>query len=282
MRSRLAAAALVLAAACGGGDDDPAGSSTVTSVGPGATSTTGAGGEPGQPTTPGEAPTTPSTVASGAAIPDTSGPPGSAAAFYLRPQPATSIVLELASERGAEPSSAALEHLRSTFGEVSGKTVGTAVRGGPAARETWTADQLREAADGIEGVPPQGDTAVLQVLFVHGDYAESDTVLGVAVRADVIAIFADHVDSAASPLVGSDAIESAVLVHELGHVLGLVDLHRDTGRDDPEHPGHSTSRGSVMYWAVESTLVADLLTGGPPREFDAADLADLNAIRAGA
>ncbi|MEA3055907.1 MAG: hypothetical protein QOD30_1339, partial [Actinomycetota bacterium] len=39
---------------------------------------------------------------------------------------------------------------------------------------------------------------------------------------------------------------------------------------------------SVMYWAVESTVVTDLLTGGPPRDFDAADLADLAEIRGGA
>jgi hypothetical protein len=36
-----------------------------------------------------------------------------------------------------------------------------------------------------------------------------------------------------------------------------------------------------MYWAVESSLVGDLLTGGPPQDFDAADLADLATIRGG-
>jgi hypothetical protein len=36
-----------------------------------------------------------------------------------------------------------------------------------------------------------------------------------------------------------------------------------------------------MYWAVESDVVTDLLTGGPPVDFDAADLADLSAIRGG-
>jgi hypothetical protein len=36
-----------------------------------------------------------------------------------------------------------------------------------------------------------------------------------------------------------------------------------------------------MYWAVESTLIGDLVTGGPPQDFDTADLADLGAIRRG-
>ena len=52
-----------------------------------------------------------------------------------------------------------------------------------------------------------------------------------------------------------------------------------TGRADPEHPGHSPNRGSVMYHAVESTLLGTVLSGGPPRDFDADDLADLAAIR---
>ena len=68
-------------------------------------------------------------------------------------------------------------------------------------------------------------------------------------------------------------------MHEVGHLLGLVDLVLDTGRADPEHPGHSSNRSSVMYWAVESTLITDVLAGGPPRDFDADDLRDLAAIR---
>ena len=67
-------------------------------------------------------------------------------------------------------------------------------------------------------------------------------------------------------------------MHEVGHLLGLVDLVLETGRQDPEHPGHSRNRGSVMYFAVESTLVGDLLGGGPPTRFDDADRADLRAI----
>jgi hypothetical protein len=37
-----------------------------------------------------------------------------------------------------------------------------------------------------------------------------------------------------------------------------------------------------MYWAVESSLVTQVLAGGPPRDFDAEDLADLAALRNGA
>jgi hypothetical protein len=94
-------------------------------------------------------------------------------------------------------------------------------------------------------------------------------------------VFTDRVASSEGGLGDPHAVQRAVTTHEVGHVLGLVDLFLATGRADKEHPGHSTNRNSVMYWAVESSLVGDLLTGGPPQDFDDADLADLATIRRG-
>ena len=286
-RAALALVAALLVGACGS-DDDPAlsGVTTTTTVGaaPGNTEATTApattpGGAPLPTTATGETVTTvePATPAS----PDVSGPPGSAAAFYLRAAPAASIVLEVSAESGAEPAGRTVDHVQATLAEVSGKSVTVAGGGALPSREAWTADELRAAADAASSAS-QGERAVLRLLFVHGRYAEAENVLGVAVRADVAAIFSDAVEDSASPLIGRGAIEAAVTTHEVGHLLGLVDLHLKTGRADPDHPGHSPNQGSVMYWAVESTLVTDLLTGGPPREFDDADRADLAAIRNGA
>lgn len=286
-RAALALVAALLVGACGS-EDDPALS--------GVTTTTAAGTAPGDDggttvpaTTPGGAPLpttatgeTVTTVAPATpASPDVSGPPGSAAAFYLRAAPATSIVLEVSAEAGAEPAGGTVDHVRATLAEVSGKPVSVAGGGALPSREAWTADELRAAADAASSAS-QGERAVLRLLFVHGRYADAENVLGVAVRADVAAIFSDAVEDSASPLIGPGAIEAAVTTHEVGHLLGLVDLHLKTGRADPDHPGHSPNQRSVMYWAVESTLVTDLLTGGPPRDFDDADRADLAAIRNGA
>jgi hypothetical protein len=128
---------------------------------------------------------------------------------------------------------------------------------------------------------PQGGTgAVIRLLYLRGSSSDAEGALGLAVRGDVAAVFADEVRAAATPLIGSDAIERAVSLHEVGHLLGLVDLFLQTGRADPEHPGHSPSQDSVMFWAVESGLFADVM-GDLPQDFDAADLADLAMIRRG-
>lgn len=281
-------AGLVLLAACGR-DGSP------TVAAPSATTTTTVAAQPGPTTDSGmpvpspratQPPGEPVTTVAPAAVPRAStrvsGPPGSAAPLYLRPQPATSIVLEVSSADGAAPDQATLDHVTAVLRDASGKPVSVRAGGAPPGYDAWTADDVRAAADATSVVPQGGDRAVMHLLFVHGRWADDDKVLGISVRGDVAAIFEDQIDGAADPLVGPGAIEVSVTTHEVGHLLGLVDLYLNTGRDDPQHPGHSTNKASVMYWAVESTLVTDLLTGGPPRDLDDADRADLAAIRGGA
>lgn len=86
---------------------------------------------------------------------------------------------------------------------------------------------------------------------------------------------------------GCAAAELAICVHEVGHVIGLVDngLPMITLHEDPEHPGHDISRDCVMYWAYEgdaliSRVADDLLnTGSSALDFDAECLQDIAAVR---
>jgi hypothetical protein len=211
------------------------------------------------------------------------GPPGAFARTILRPRPATVVVVECFHQRGAEPQRSSIDFATATLRNVTGKTVD--VRDSlplAGSGEDWTADEIRALADRSSRVTQGGAYAVLRVLFLGGTFEGSDSILGVAVRGDTLALFSDSIDGATTPVLSGAAIEEAVLVHELGHLLGLVDLARNTGRADPEHPGHSRNPASVMYWAVESDLIGQVLTGPPPREFDEADLADLRALRDGA
>jgi hypothetical protein len=188
------------------------------------------------------------------------------------------VVVELRTQSGASPQQSSITHLESVLSSVTGKNVSVVQGAGiDGAAKSWSADELRAA--GAAGAGQGGGRAVIHLLFVHGSFGGDDSVLGIAVRGDTAAVFVDEVQSSSTPLVGSSGIESAVVTHEVGHLLGLVDLFLHTGRQDPDHPGHSTDQNSVMYWAVESNLVADLLTGGPPKDFDNADLADLQTIR---
>ncbi len=126
-------------------------------------------------------------------------------------------------------------------------------------------------------------TATIHFLYLNGRMEEARNALAVAYRASSIAIFPDQIDAAANPVVSPRSIEEAVTVHEAGHLLGLVNIGYRSPRDheDPEHKGHSRNKDSVMYWAVESLDVANVLAGGPPTEFDRDDKADLADRKAG-
>ena len=108
---------------------------------------------------------------------------------------------------------------------------------------------------------------------------------GVAVDASTIAIFKDSVEAAENIIQrpSSEEIERAVSVHEAGHLLGLVNLVYESPIDheDPDHPGHSNNDNSVMYWAIETNDVGNLITGNLPNTFDADDKSDLAGMADG-
>jgi hypothetical protein len=211
------------------------------------------------------------------------GGPGAFARTLLRPQPAGRLVVEVLAQQGAAPTDATLRHLQEVLTDVSRKQV-TMVPTAPLPNGdgTSTDDDIRALSD-RHGKHAQGNgQAVLRLLYLAGQYQGEESVLGVAVRGDTAAVFSETVRSASTPLVRPGVIEDAVTVHEVGHLLGLVDIVLKTGRADPKHEGHSSNPESVMYWAVESDIVAQALGGPPPREFDAADKNDLAALRNGA
>ena len=300
-RARAAAVALcglVVVAACGGGRDDDG----LRSAGPGSTSTT-LGAAPTDPT--GTAPivtvpggSSPPTVPAaeggagggGGAPAATSGSVigvgslrvGAVAPPLLRPGRGDRVVIEVRAQEGASPDRATIEHLGSVLGAASGKAVavdGPDLLGGGG--RDWSAQEIVSAAAGAAQAESGREQVVLRLLFLNGTFEGKGGVLGVAVAGDVAAVFSERVDAAAGVLVSPAIVEDAVTMHEIGHLLALVDLLVGSGRGDPEHPGHSRNRRSVMYWQVESSLVTQLLDGGIPRDFDDDDRAELAQIRAG-
>ncbi len=290
-----ARALLVLAVATTGCGRDEGGEGAPTVVGGTASTTTAAA--PGAGTTAetaagpgGTSGGAPSRVGGSGSPPPTSAEPaalspggvGDLARALLGPGNGDRVVVEVRAQSGAAPARRAIDHVAGVLRTASGKTVvldGVDLVSGGA--RAWTAASIVAAAEATAAHGQGGDQVVVRLLFLRGTFEGDASVLGVAVRGDVAAVFPDRVEAAASLLVPSATIEDAVTVHELGHLLGLVDLVVDTGRDDPSHPGHSTNDRSVMHWAVESDLVTQVLGGGVPTELDAQDRADLARIRAG-
>ena len=220
-----------------------------------------------------------------AVIRDDRGPLGSACRPYLRGD-VPALTIEVLHQRGARPSSGALDHLVSSLRPVLDKPGGIDVavpREIPGDGRTWRIDDLREFAEDHRQVTSSESRASMLVLSVAGEFEEPG-VLGLAMNATEIVLFPQQIgDLATSLLGGGSQIERSVLLHEAGHLLCLVNIGytSEIDHEDPDHPHHSRHRDSVMYWAVPNDAVTQVFTGPPPARFHEDDLADLRGLRDG-
>lgn len=204
------------------------------------------------------------------------------AVALLSPSIAAAIV-EVDTTDGVELTSRARRALVDALRAHGGKRTVTAGGAGtvPAA-DVYTVADLRRLAAAHRSTRSDGNRVSVYVLVLEGEFVD-DAVTGVAFEASSFAIFPDTLGGGLLSAASYPQFEESVAVHELGHLFGLVDL---TGHgafhEDPEHPGHSASRASVMYWAVEDVSIANLFRGGPPSDFDADDRREMDLIRSGA
>jgi len=221
---------------------------------------------------------------------------------YLRSDTFSRLVLEVDSVPGFAPRASSQSGVEDRLLGLLSKPGGIVVTldGSIPSRGSdhrWTFGELIQLAAQTADLAVPAGTTKMHVLFVDGAYDSGPgggTVLGIAWDQQNIVIFKQTLESlcagAGLPGLGdqlcSDA-ELAIWLHEIGHVLGLVDngVPMVTPHEDPAHPGHDIDNDCLMYWAYEgdalfSRISGDLLGGGSSSlDFDAACREDLAAAR---
>lgn len=175
-------------------------------------------------------------------------------------------------------------------------------------RVAWSLTQLRDVMAATEDLEVDARATKVHVLFVEGDYAEDPEgtrTLALSWAPNNIVIFR----AAIFDTCGGAALDprnpegngrvarlcrltyTSTWVHEMGHLLGLVDNgvpmvedHRDP---DPSHGKHDVNEECVMHWANDRAELIERLSErldlvAEDRrlvEFDAQCLADLAAAR---
>ena len=216
---------------------------------------------------------------------------GEFAADYLRAAHFTRWVVEVDYPVGRQPSASALAALQTQMQERCDKPDGvTFVLDEALPANTFDATTT---ADEIAAIESQHRstfsdvgtrTAASYLIYVHGhsDLDQGDSaVIGVAYRAGSCAVYADRVDESASPpSVTGPEIEASVLVHEFGHLLGLVNggVPMTTPHEDEQHPFHDVDQDCVMYFQLSVGLLIPNLGDPLFAQFDARCMEDLAAF----
>jgi len=234
---------------------------------------------------------------------DGAGPPPagdrSSPAAYVRGD-FRALVIELDVGGGLAPSAGVSDTVIGAMGPLLDKPDGIRVETDteiPTERlqDEWTFADLQALAAETFDSRGSSDEAVLHTMWLPGRYVAEGggTILGVAWSNRHIAMFPETIEASCSGLLPTvrervcTEAQAAVWTHEIGHVIGLVNLGIPMVEDheDPDHPGHTNDEEGVMYWAYERPAAADLLAarlagGGPSFEFGPASLADVEAFRA--
>lgn len=203
---------------------------------------------------------------------------------YLRDNEFTEWTIEVDWGEGARPSSHATQTLKDRMQELAKKDqIQVQVDQAPldVKRQEWDSQSILELHERALDRETGGKRVVTHVLYLPGTY-EGERVLGVTIGFDVIALFPDSMRSACTLerlcFFSQQDVETAVLVHEFGHAIGLVNrgLPMVNDHEDKDHPHHSSNSRSVMYWAVETGSGLPLLESIPTR-FDTNDKRDVCA-----
>lgn len=209
--------------------------------------------------------------------------PGSSALDLLTDENFDRLVVEVQFMPGAEPTSESLSNLREFLEERLHKSSvdildPTEIPSGE--QESYTADEVRDLEEEHREVYSEDNTLALYAIILDGEFSQGN-VLGIAYYNTSMAIFNETVRSVSGGVgqPSGTAVESTVLLHEAGHLMGLVNNGVDPQSEhhDEENGAHCTEDDCLMYFAVRTTDFFANLFGGTVPELSEFCIEDLQA-----
>lgn len=208
---------------------------------------------------------------------------GASANEILSASKYTSLKIEIQYMTGYPPDAGALTHLQNTLATIVNKPSGITIVTKEIPASTKTALSINDIID-IEKnnrtAFTNGSELALCVLYTNGNYSDPN-VLGVAYKNTSAAIFGKTIydNSGGFGQASRTKLEATVLEHELGHLLGLVDIGSpmQSNHKDAAHGSHCNNTNCLMYYASETRDILGILITGNIPPFDTNCRADMQA-----
>jgi hypothetical protein len=195
----------------------------------------------------------------------------------------SSIKIEIQYMPGFQPDAAAVNNLTAFLNTLVNKPGGVSViqtQIASAGKTVYSLNDIATIEKDNRSVYTTGSQLGVYFLYTDGSYTDAN-VLGLAFRNTSISLLGKtiHDNSGGIGQASRTKLESAVLEHEFGHILGLVDVGTamQTNHKDAVHGSHCNNSNCLMYYASETTdILGVLLTGNIP-PLDTNCKADLTA-----
>jgi hypothetical protein len=216
---------------------------------------------------------------------------GNYAKGYLQGSKYTRLIIEVDYVEGNAPSSKAMETLKARINSYCDKQdVLILEKRITTSKSSYSDEDIRNLEDEHRNYQKSGSDIVAYVLYLNGQYSENEDVLGIAYGASSVAIFKEKIDNLnipfwATTLVDHGDYEKAVLVHEFGHLLAMVNIGYESDRNhEGNYKHHCKYEECVMYHAIETVSILTLLSQEnpePPSDFCIDCQYDLGKLKSG-
>lgn len=198
------------------------------------------------------------------------------------------ISFEIFYVEGLRPNAAAIENFETFLNDRLNKPNGVQIQLKSIAspqQAVYSITDIRNLEDEIRTLYNQDGEIAVFGIYIDGEYSENTengSVLGVAYRNTSFVMFEETIQSFGGQPLGpsTTTLESVVLNHEFGHLLGLVNTGStmQNPHQDVQNGRHCTDDNCLMYWTAETGEgLLNALSGGSVPSLDGECLADLRA-----
>ncbi len=197
-------------------------------------------------------------------------------------------IIELAYVEGFEPTAKAINSLKNFIEERTFKPNGVEVKKNviPSTdKNVYTINDIVALENQYRSHYNTENTIAVWGLFVNGKSSKDDissSTLGLAYYNTSFVVFEETIRELSNTVFKAERslLESSVINHEFGHILGLTNSGTplQSNHEDSQHPKHCNQEDCLMYWATETSEgIKKMFYNGEVPKLGSHCIADLRA-----